>query len=337
LRSLKELDELASANAGGRSILGPAVRAEMERDGVTPPAERPASRAGWTRYERAFDSYVRTGVEHRDMGEAVGAGGGYLVPTAFSDSCYVGLSYQSALWSKAAIWKSANGAPAQYPAIAASEQGVASGVGAEDTLGTETDVALRQILFGATPFYVAKDLARVGRGLVQDAAFDVQALLAAAFSQRVARATEADLMQTLVTGTTATTTTATAGGLVSTGADVIAWVYSLDLAHRGSSGAAFIVSPNTAKYMRGIVDGNGRPLMLDQPTRTVPMGDEAFGSTQPVQFLSAPTLFGIPVLETEATAISNLGPGNTVGIFANLASAFVIRVASSFEVQVLTG
>jgi HK97 family phage major capsid protein len=123
--------------------------------------------------------------------------------------------------------------------------------------------------------------------------------------------------------------------LVITVADIIAWVYSLDLAHRGSSGAAIIVSPNTAEYMRGIVDGNGRPIMLDQPMRTVPMGDEAFGSTQPVQFLSVPTLFGIPVLESKATAISNLGPGNTVGVFANLASAFVIRVASSCEVQVL--
>jgi hypothetical protein len=118
LRSLKELDEAIAARDGKASTFTPAQRAEFERLGVTPPAERPTSRAGWTRYERAFDSYVRTGVEHRDMGEATGAGGGYLVPTAFSDSCYVGLSYQSALWSKAAIWKSANGAPAQYPAIA---------------------------------------------------------------------------------------------------------------------------------------------------------------------------------------------------------------------------
>jgi HK97 family phage major capsid protein len=106
-------------------------------------------------------------------------------------------------------------------------------------------------------------------------------------------ATDRDLAAPFVPAITKTVTSVapTAVGY----ADLLSMFYSLSLPHRGASGTAWLMSTATAQAMRAIVDGSGRPVMLDQPLKSAAAGDEDFGSTQPVAFASVPTMFGEPI------------------------------------------
>ncbi|RMF11099.1 MAG: phage major capsid protein, partial [Alphaproteobacteria bacterium] len=165
-------------------------------------------------------------------------------------------------------------------------------------------------------------MVRVPMELLQDSAFDMQALLTDLFAERLGRAANAAL--TTGTGTAQPHGVVTAAGVGKTTAsgtaiaadELIDLLHSVDPAYRASPSARWMFNDSTLAAIRKLKDGQGNYLWQ--------LGDIRAGEPA--------TILGHPYSINQAMA--SIGVNNRTVLFGDF-SRYVVRKVRSFEVLTL--
>lgn len=274
--------------------------------------------------ERAFDAYMRTGIELPEMAElraqSVGtnSAGGYMVPETFRQRLTDRLVAFGGFAATAEEITTSTGEPMRWPtlddtanvgAIAAEGTAPASGgadlVFGESTLGSYTYTAPGA---GQLPL-------RVSVELLQDAAFNVQDLVSRKLGQRIARAQAAHWVNGTGTdqpdGIASSTGPAVAfTGAAPTYAELVDAKHAIDPDYR--EGAVWVFNDATLAEIEKLVDTQGRPLLMN-------LAESGIANEGGLQLL------GHRVVIDQAFADYTDASSNTWGAFGNMTEAYVIR------------
>lgn len=276
-------------------------------------------------YERAFDSYMRSGVANADLvqsraqSEGTATEGGYLVPDSFRVALIRRLKAYGGVGNVATEIGSTDGRPMQWPTVddvanvgeIVSEGGTFSS-GADIVFGTNNlDVyAYATGGSGSTPV-------RVSLEVLQDAAFDVEGLVASLLAERIGRIQATHLVSGTGVSqpkgiTTGLTGIQTAANNALTYADLLKYVHAVDPAYR-ESGCRWVFNDKTLQTIEGLVDTQGRPLL-----KTSTDGVESSPSHG--------TLLGYPItVDQSFPDFNNASPTVNFGVFGNIAAGYVVR------------
>lgn len=305
---------------------------------VRVPAGMPRPNAGpEDSLDKAFNSYLRTGRPNQDIanlavtnaqGEGSSAAGGYLVPSGFRQKLVEVRKAFGGFAPEADSFDSGDGAPIEYPTV--DDTANTGDITAESAaLTSGNDLVFGTVTLGAYKYTSAgagSNLPlRVPVELLQDSAFDIEALVSRKLGERIARKqaahwiTGSGVGQPL--GVLASTLTSDNDLDV---ADVIDYddimdTYDLlDAAYEPN--AKWLMKKNTWSQIRGIVDTNGRPIVQDSTTGIT-------GAPQK-------SLLGFPVIIDEGVpTLSSAGITYPVA-FGDFREAYVIRRVSTLVVVV---
>lgn len=208
-------------------------------------------------------------------------GGGYLVPTGFSDKLEEALKFYGGIASTAEIFETESGAPLPYP-TANDTATMASLIGI-NTQVSETDPGFNNVIFNAYKF--TSGVVLVPIELLEDSYFDIDGYMARAFGERFGRAWNhygtvgtgssqptglmvalASASQNLVLATGNTTTV--------TGDNLIDLEHNVDIAYR--SKGKYMLNDGTLKILRKLKDSYGRYLWI-------PAADGGFSGGNPAR------------------------------------------------------
>lgn len=275
--------------------------------------------------ERAFDAYLRTGQQNQDIVElraqSVGtdSAGGFTVPDSMRQKLTERLKAFGGVASVVEEIVTSAGEPLRWPTIddtgnvgviAAEGTAPASG-GADFVVGEKVLGAHRYVAPGAGNVPM-----RVSVELLQDSAFDIQALVTRKLGERIYRAQAAHWVNGagttvpfgLATGTAVATDTFDAA--TPTYDELVDAVHQVDPAYRPE--AVWTFNDLTMAQIEKLVDDNGRPLL----------NPAADGITSgPVNT----TLLGYPVIIDQAWGTYTDGGTTKWGAFGDLRSGYVIR------------
>lgn len=232
-------------------------------------------------YETAFNAYMRTGKVNDDLtpgpgrlasnagqSEGVPSEGGYLVPDSFRTKLVEKLKAFGGIGNEAERYNTGDGRPVEWPTVddtgnqgeIVEENGTFS-AGADVVVGSNGLTAYEYMAggSGSTPL-------RLSRTLVQDAAFDVEGMLARFLGTRIARiqavhwATGTGVKQPLglTTGRTPVQAAANTGF---TFADFVTWKHSIDPAYRDDN-CVWVMNDTTVGLAEKLTDSHGDPLVL---------------------------------------------------------------------------
>jgi HK97 family phage major capsid protein len=292
---------------------------------------------GRTDLDRAFSNYLRTGIPNADIsglqvtnaqGEGGSAAGGYLVPNGFEQRLVEVRKSFGGFASLADQINSTTGAPLEYPTLDdTANQGDITAESAVVSSGA--DLVFGTVNLGAYKYTSAGTGSnlpvRVPVELLQDAAFDVEALVSRQLGTRIARKQAAHW----ITGTGVgqplgiVASSLTADNELDTPDtvdydDLMDTYDLLDAAYE--EGAYWLMKKNTWSQIRGIVDTNGRPIVQD--------------STTGIGGAPQKTLLGFPVqIDEGMPTLSSAADGNAIA-FGNFREAYVIRRVSNTVVVV---
>ncbi|MGC4942136.1 phage major capsid protein [Kribbella sp. DT2] len=290
---------------------------------TTPVLATGSSKKAEDSLERAFNHYLRTGQQNSDIVElraqSVGtdSAGGYTVPDSMRDKLTERLKAFGGLAGAVEEISTSSGEPLRWPTlddtansgvIAAEGTAPASG-GADLVFGEKVLGAFKYVAPGASNLPL-----RVSVELLQDSAFDIEALVTRKLGERIARKQAVDWVSgagtTLPFGiTTGTSGTAfTSAGI--TYAELVAAVHEVDPEYRENAKWAF--NDATLAKIETLVDGQGRPLLNMQ-------NDGISGGP------TNKTLLGYPVVIDQAFATYTDGGTNKWGVFGDLQAGYVIR------------
>lgn len=283
--------------------------------------------------ERAFESYLRTGVANQDITElrAQSAGsdpaGGYMVPSGFRQKLVEVQKSFGGLAPEVDSYSTDTGNSVEFPSLddtansgqITAESAAVSG-GADLTFGTVTLGAFKYTSSGASnaPLKVSVEL-------LQDAAFDVQGLISRALGTRIARKQAVDWVTG--TGTTLpfgiaraalTADSTLAAGNALTYAKLLEIETALDPAYEQN--AKWVMNKTSWQAIRAIVGTDGRPLV--QESAQAGIG----GSPQR-------SLLGYPVVIDQAFPNYNTLSAKWA-VLGDLREAYVIRRVSNLVVMV---
>lgn len=268
-------------------------------------------RRGPARMNGELRSVLDSGLQRRDMGEASGAAGGYLVPPGFLAKLTEVLKFFGGMRSVANIIETTTGQSLVWPKN--DDTGNPAVIIGENTQVSELDLAFTQNTLAAWEYTTGA--VRIGRALMQDSAFDLESIVTARFGKRFGRGQNAHFTTGTGTGQPqGIVTAATAASGVTTWdyTGIVGLKYSVDVAYR-QQGASFMMSDAAAKAALLLLDQNNRPLW-------VPAG--SFGSLATGQ---QDTLLG------DAVVINNdldapAAHGNKVPcLYGDFKSAYIIR------------
>lgn len=326
LKGVQATDAIRSRNAAYNTVRTPAG---VPSRGA--PAGEPSD------LMKAFDNYLRTGRPNADItglqvtnaqGEGSSAAGGYLVPHEFQQKLVEIRKSFGGFASNVETLSTSTGAPLEYPTnddtanegdITAESAAVASG--ADLVFGTVNLGAYKYTSAGAGSNLPL----RVPVELLQDAAFDVQGLVARKLGQRIARKQATHW----VTGTGVgqpkgiVASSLTADRDLDTAdtpdyEDLVEFQDLLDEEYDGQ--AKWLMEKATWSLLRLIVDLNGRPILQDSTTGI---------SGRPEKML-----LGKPVIIDEAMPTLS-SAGDTFAIaYGDFREAYVIRRVSNLVVVV---
>jgi HK97 family phage major capsid protein len=188
--------------------------------------------------------------------------GGYIIAPEFSYRLEKSMLFFGGMLQEADVFETATGAQMTWPTYDDT-----SNVGAILAINTgvsNQDVAFGQVVFDAYKYSSKQVLVPVE--LMQDSAFDVNALVADVLGERLGRILNTHF--TTGDGSSKPNGVITAAGTGKTGAtgqttsvtfdDIVDLVYSLDKAYR--IGAKFMMNDSTIKALRKLKDGNGLPI-----------------------------------------------------------------------------
>jgi HK97 family phage major capsid protein len=273
--------------------------------------------------ERAFNSYLRTGVANQDLTElraqSVGtdSAGGFLVPDQLRQKLTERLKAFGGLATAVEEITTSGGETLRWPTlddtansgVIASEGTAPASGGADLVFGEKTLGAFKYVAPGASQLPL-----RVSVELLQDSAFDIEGLVTRKLGERIARKQAVDWVSgagtTLPFGiTTGTSGTAfTSAGI--TYAELVAAVHECDPEYRVNAKWAF--NDATLAKIESIVDTTGRPILNDANDGI---------ATGP----NNKTLLGYPVVVDQAFSTYTDGGTTKWGVFGDLNAGYVIR------------
>jgi HK97 family phage major capsid protein len=268
---------------------------------------------------------VRTGKENADLvelraqSEGTGTEGGFLVPDTFRTKLVERMKAYGGIANVVDEITTGDGTPLSWPTVDDTanvgeivQEGNTFSSGADIVFGTANLGAYSYATggSGSTPI-------RVSVELLQDAAFDVEALLSRLLGVRIGRiqathlATGTGVSQPkgLVTGLTPVASTTAAGALAYS--DLVDYVHAVDPAYR-NPGCRWVFNDTTLKKIRKIVDSTGRPVVKGQ--------DEGI-ATAP----GAETLLGYPVTIDQGFSDITNNSTQIFGAFGDLVEGYVVR------------
>jgi HK97 family phage major capsid protein len=293
------------------------------------------------RYDGAFSAYMKRGgrlseehraqldrgfvqMESRDMGEATGAAGGYLVPPGFLNKMTEVLKYFGGVRKLENQISTATGQSLIWPSN--DDTGNPAVIIGENTTVSELDLTLGQRTLGAKMWTTGA--VRIGRALVQDSVFDLESVVANRFAKRFGRGqntaytTGAGISGGLVAAASGLTLTAVAAPWVTFG-QLLAMTHSIDPAYREGGNCAWLMSDSFLSAVQGIVDSQGRPLFI-------PAG--SFGT---IQSLGGPngnspsafgdTLLGYPIVIDNDLAAPLASGSGVPCLFGDFNAGYIIR------------
>lgn len=293
-------------------------------------------------YERAFNHYLRTGEKNSDLvwvpatdnggfesraQTETTTGGGYLVPTTMRNKLVECIEDFGGLAPNVETMTTESGEPMNFPTLddtansgvlVAINSPAATGTGADLVFGQKSINPYRYVAPGADSLdgtNVGAAGLRVPVELLQDSAFDVEALIRRTLGRRIARKQAAHWATgtgsgqpqgiTLAAGPSDTWTAA-----APTYDDLIDAIHSLDPYYRANAKWAF--NDATMAKIEKIKDSNNDPVWR-------PLG--ALIGDKP----SAGMLLGYPVVIDNGFADYTDGSANKFGVFGDLREAYLIR------------
>jgi HK97 family phage major capsid protein len=286
--------------------------------------------------DRAFEAYLRTGQPNADIsglavrndqGVGTSAGGGYTVPPGFRQRLVEVMKAYGGLAAEVDSFSTGNGAPVEYPSLDdTANTGDITAEGGTPSAGN--DLSFGSVQLGSytyTSVGASGNPLRVSWELLQDSAFDIAGLVARALGTRIARKQAAHWC----TGTGVgqpfglVNSTLTADNDVDVADtidydDIMDTYDALDPAYEQN--ATWVFKKNTWSQIRGIVDGNGRPLIQDALS--------GIGGTPTLNLLGFPV-----VLDQQMPTFSSAGI-TLFAAFGDLREAYVIRRVSDLAVIV---
>jgi len=236
------------------------------------------------KYERAFGTYLRHGMERLDheerqlllnnqqevraQGVATTSVGGFLVPPGYRTVLSETLKAYGGLINYANVITTSTGNPLQWPTN--DDTGNVGSILAENTAITELAVAFGSRTLGA--YMYTSRLVLVSLQLLQDSAFDLDTWLPKKLGQRLGRAVAAHLIAGTGSGQpTGISTNVVTGKTGATGQtltviydDLVDLEHSLDPAYRGPN-CRYLMNDATLKVIRKLKDNQGRPLWVPVP------------------------------------------------------------------------
>ena len=282
------------------------------------------NRAVETDQDRAFRSYLRTGVPNEDLvfraqSEGSGPAGGYLVPEGFRNNIIERLMRIGGLSAEVEHVSTSSGNPLPWPTLddTANEgeivaENAAPAGGADLVFGPKTLGAFKYESVGAggLPLKVSWELA-------QDSAFDLEGLIERSLATRIGRKQARDWsvgtgvgmpQGILVGGSTAVQIAVNANG--PTLANIIGMTHTIDPEYREDGESVWVMHDTVLAGFEGLLDGNGRPLL----------GTSTDGiSGKPVQ-----TIRGYRVVVDNTFPSAWAGAAKSV-VFGNVKRGYVIR------------
>jgi HK97 family phage major capsid protein len=285
----------------------------------------------------AFTAYLRTGKENADIqqlraaqSEGTPSEGGFLVPDGFLQKI---VARTKAFGGLDAVvdnittdtgnflpWLT-EGDDTGNLAEQVDENGTMAG-GADLSYGKKGLNAYSYMAggTGGNPF-------RLPRELVQDSAFDIAGRVSNKLGMRIARKKAALLVsgtgvnqpQGIVTNVTGTQT---AANNALTYADFLTWIHAVDPSYRDSGNCRWAFNDNFLKTVRGKLDTNGRPLLVD--------ANAGIGSAP-----GGLSLLGYPVtIDQGFSDFNNASPTVNFGVFGDLSESYIVRDVKSIELLV---
>lgn len=312
-------DQVRRRNTAYNTVVTPA--------GVPSPHGRPAED-----HMAGVRAYLLTGKHNADQvtnaqSEGVPSEGGYLVPDLFRQKLVEKQKQFGGIGSVAERYSTGNGNPVEWPTI--DDTGNVGEIVEENgTFSAGADLAFGSNALSSYSYMTggpSSNPLRVPRELIQDSAFNIEALLARLLGIRIARlqavhwATGSGVKQPLglFTGRTPVQNAANTGIAYD---DLVSAIHSVDPAYRGNARWAF--NDLTMAAIEKLKDSSGNPIYRGRDANM------ALG-------LNESTLMGYPILidQAIATVVAN-SPTVQWGAFGDIGQSYVIRDVSNVELLV---
>jgi HK97 family phage major capsid protein len=206
------------------------------------------------------------------------SGGGYLIPTDLEKTLEVALKFYGGILGNVGVLETGSGNPIDYPTV--NDTGNSGRIIGINTAVTNTALVFGQVVFSSYIF--SSDIVLLPLALLQDAVFDMNALVADRLGERLGRLLNNKLTvgsgssepNGIVTAAVAAgnTVTATTGGATSVSYNnLVDLEHAVDPLYRAN--AKFMFHDSTLKALKKLVDGSNRPLW--QPALTASFGQGA--------------------------------------------------------------
>ena len=241
----------------------------------------------------AFEKYLRNGMgslnanERSIMGELRGTStqiagtdslGGFLVPQDFSNELDMATLFTGEVERLAKKLNTAGGALLDYPTI--NDTATDAGLTAEAAAVTVQDMTFANAQLSA---YNYASQVRVSMQLLQDNAFDLNAFLAEAMGERIARATNAAFTtgtgssqpQGIITGASLGNTAASATAISAD--DILDLIHSIDPSYRNKPTFGLMANDNVIAAIRALGLGSANDFPIFIPSMTAGQPDKLFG------------------------------------------------------------
>lgn len=287
-----------------------------------------------TDQERAFSSYLRTGIPNSDLefraqAEGTGAAGGYLVPEGFINKITERLKAFGGLANEVERFSTTSGNALPWPTnddtanqgeIVAENAGATGGADLVFGIKTLNAYKYESTGTGGLPLKVSWELA-------QDSAFDLEGFVERKLAQRIARKQASHW--SLGTGTgqpQGAITGATSGRQIAnnttgmTFADIVAATHVIDPEYRESGESIWVMNDAVLAQIENLTDSQGRPLLNAS-------GEGIGGRPEP-------RLRGFRVVVDNTFPTFVAGGAKTV-LFGNLKAGYVIRDVKEVTMIVL--
>ena len=241
----------------------------------------------------AFEKYLRNGMgslnsnERSIMGELRGTStqiagtdslGGFLVPQDFSNELDMATLFTGEVERLAKKLNTAGGALLDYPTI--NDTATDAGLTAEAAAVTVQDMTFANAQLSA---YNYASQVRVSMQLLQDNAFDLNAFLAEAMGERIARATNAAFTtgtgssqpQGIITGASLGNTAA--GATAITADDILDLIHSIDPSYRNKPTFGLMANDSVIAAIRALGLGSANDFPIFIPSMEAGQPDKLFG------------------------------------------------------------
>ena len=241
----------------------------------------------------AFEKYLRNGMgalnsnERSMMAELRGTStqiagtdslGGFLVPQDFSNELDMATLFTGEVERLAKKLNTAGGALLDYPTI--NDTATDAGLTAEAAAVTVQDMTFANAQLSA---YNYASQVRVSMQLLQDNAFDLNAFLAEAMGERIARATNAAFTtgtgssqpQGIITGATLGNTASSATAISAD--DILDLIHSIDPSYRNKPTFGLMANDSVISVIRSLGLGSANDFPIFIPSMEAGQPDKLFG------------------------------------------------------------